>query len=261
MKVKLYIQCITFAVAIFAFSYVFSGICYRIFGIQRFSDSVLRYVSLSLTVMVISLILFTIKKEWIKSIVKSLHIRKGIVVMSACIFLFTIVSISFIAGLLTTFDSLEYKGFVFVNFTNTCKILCLSFFIAVTEEILFRGYILNFCKNIIGNKSSIVLVSIIFALSHFNNHTLAAYIISFLGSVVFSLLTLKTNSLYPAITFHWVWNFSQMVVSNLFIKRQFIPFFGQVFDLAQVLFLVVVIILLAFVVNAKKPICPFSRPK
>jgi membrane protease YdiL (CAAX protease family) len=125
----------------------------------------------------------------------------------------------------------------------------LSLFVSITEETLFRGYALNFCLGRIGNKGSILLVSILFACSHFGNYAIAPYIITFLGGLVFAILSIRTKSLFPAITFHLVWNFSQMLISNMFVKKI------QIFEISQIVILLIVLVLLKFGIfkNALSP--------
>jgi membrane protease YdiL (CAAX protease family) len=130
------------------------------------------------------------------------------------------------------------------------RLFILSLFIALTEEILFRGYILNFFQKTLGVTTAIILSSLFFALMHFNFHVLLPYISIFLGGILFAYLTTITKSLYPAIAFHLAWNLSQMLISTFFSKQMNIVFIGQVFEILQIVGLAFLLLYL-YKINCK----------
>jgi membrane protease YdiL (CAAX protease family) len=186
--------------------------------------------------------------------------QKNTLIICGQIFLLTIISFAIITCFLSLFHYIEYKNSDLLNITNICKLFFLSLCVAITEEIIFRGYILNFCINKIGYRSSILLVSIFFAFSHFDSSTLIPYITTFLGGLIFAMLSIRTKSLLPAIMFHLAWNFSQMLISILFLTNLSIPFGKPVFEISQILFLFIVLGFLKFDIINKVRKC-FSLPK
>jgi len=89
----------------------------------------------------------------------------------------------------------------------------LSFFflVAIVEEFVFRGYLLQMMTEHLNYTIAILLTSIGFALIHLGNahFTWIAFCNLTLGGVVMALLYLKYQSLYAPIGFHWLWNYFQ----------------------------------------------------
>ena len=89
----------------------------------------------------------------------------------------------------------------------------LSFFllVAIVEEIVFRGYLLQMVTEHLNYIVGIVVSAIGFALVHLGNDhfTWIAFCNLTIGGVLMSLLYLKYHSLYVPIGFHWLWNYFQ----------------------------------------------------
>jgi len=89
----------------------------------------------------------------------------------------------------------------------------LSFFllVAIVEEVIFRGYLLQMITDHFNYKIGIAISGIGFAIIHLENDyfTWIAFCNLALGGVLMSLLYLKYRSLYAPIAFHWVWNYFQ----------------------------------------------------
>lgn len=87
----------------------------------------------------------------------------------------------------------------------------------ITEEILFRGLLLNRLKSKYGVNKALVVSSIVFALVHFD--------IGIAGRVLFGLITgimyLNTKSLLPSILFHIFAN-SLLLLPNLLATNQYV---------------------------------------
>ncbi len=87
---------------------------------------------------------------------------------------------------------------------------------AIVEEVFFRGYILNTLLKDMKRGVAIIITSILFVLIHlplllFIQHLgaseflLALYIL-FVSSIVYSILFVKTRSLWPSIIAHFLNN-------------------------------------------------------
>lgn len=89
----------------------------------------------------------------------------------------------------------------------------LSFFflVAIVEEFVFRGYLLQMITEHLNYKVAIILTSFGFAVIHLGNahFTWIAFCNLTLGGVLMALLYLKHQSLYAPIGFHWLWNYFQ----------------------------------------------------
>lgn len=83
--------------------------------------------------------------------------------------------------------------------------------IALSEEILIRGYILKNLLLSCSNFLSLVISSLIFTLMHlFNPHlNLTSLISLFLVGLMLGLLYIYTKNLWPSIFLHFSWNFFQ----------------------------------------------------
>lgn len=102
------------------------------------------------------------------------------------------------------------------------------FSVAVCEELVFRGYIGTRICSLVKYKSiAVILTGLLFVLMHYP-YRMIAYGMSlseffgninwiidlFVTHIVFSLIYMKTNSLYGAIIPHWVSNLAYNIVAR-----------------------------------------------
>jgi len=66
---------------------------------------------------------------------------------------------------------------------------------AITEEILFRGFLFSFLRSLSGSVFSIFLSSLLFSAYHFDSYTIFGILDNFLFSTLLCLLVLKYSSL------------------------------------------------------------------
>ncbi|MEX0684958.1 MAG: CPBP family intramembrane glutamic endopeptidase [Balneolales bacterium] len=104
------------------------------------------------------------------------------------------------------------------NYLTTDHIILLtlfnvSFIPAVCEEILFRGYALRMLEKSWGIVIAIVISGLIFGLFHMRLTQLLP--LAMLG-IAFAYVTWKSNSLYPAITGHFVNNGSAVLMASYY---------------------------------------------
>jgi len=89
----------------------------------------------------------------------------------------------------------------------------LSFFflVAIVEEFVFRGYLLQMMTEHLTPTIAIILTSLGFAIIHLTNDhfTWISFCNLTLGGVIMALLYFKYQSLYAPIGFHWLWNYFQ----------------------------------------------------
>lgn len=83
---------------------------------------------------------------------------------------------------------------------------------AFSEEIIFRGMILNGLARGIGRVGAIFLSSLLFALVHQN---IAQFIYPFIMGIVFSVVTMKTGNLFYAMILHLFNNITTLTIEFL----------------------------------------------
>ncbi len=81
----------------------------------------------------------------------------------------------------------------------------LYFFVAIAEEMVYRGIALSFFLKRMKPWLAIAIISSVFSILHLYSGILD-YILAFELGVITSLIVLKTNSLYGAIGLHLGWN-------------------------------------------------------
>jgi len=93
-------------------------------------------------------------------------------------------------------------------------VFCIGISTAVTEELWFRGYIMKLVEKSSGKTISIIVPAIIFSILHIINirveyNTLDVLLLIINGTIVgimFALIVYKSNSIWPAIIIHIIWN-------------------------------------------------------
>lgn len=106
------------------------------------------------------------------------------------------------------------QGFSSIE-TNTFTFIVTTFITAVTpafaEEFLFRGVILGKLRPY-GDGFAVIISSILFALMHCN---IGQIPFAFIGGAIFGFVTVKTNSMLPAMIIHSVNNLISCFMSEL----------------------------------------------
>lgn len=141
----------------------------------------------------------------------------GINYLKGALIGFTMLSV--VCLILVATNNLSFNGIAFT--IDKFPILLLSipmwFIQGASEEVMFRGYMLNRVKNKYGTVFAVIFSSVLFALLHGANigFTLLAGINLFLIAVLFALTYLKTNSLVITCAMHTAWNFCQGTLYGL----------------------------------------------
>jgi membrane protease YdiL (CAAX protease family) len=100
-------------------------------------------------------------------------------------------------------------------------ILINTFFVGFSEELMFRGVILQSFRHAVPIWAAVLITSVLFGSIHslnvFVTGDLGAALIqstaAFLSGIVFIALRLRTGSLWPPIVVHWLWDFVTFTVS------------------------------------------------
>jgi len=128
-----------------------------------------------------------------------------------------------LAGLLTGF-ALISSGFLVLLFTNQMEFIAISFsapdllyslglfvFVAITEEVLCRGYILNNLMVSFNRYAALIISAVIFSLMHLANPNANSMglLNIFLSGILLGLPYIYTKKLWFPIALHFSWNFFQ----------------------------------------------------
>ncbi|MFT3824649.1 MAG: CPBP family intramembrane metalloprotease [Chitinophagaceae bacterium] len=112
--------------------------------------------------------------------------------------------------LLALLNVLQWTGCSF-NPTDFFSAIILMILVAIGEEMVFRGYILNNLMQSMSFRAALLITSVLFALIHSGNAgvTPLAFVNLFLGGMIIGLNYIYTRNLSFAILFHFSWNFFQ----------------------------------------------------
>lgn len=97
------------------------------------------------------------------------------------------------------------------------QLLQLHFFVAVLEEVLFRGVLFRLLENVFGTTVALGLSTVLFGMAHVGNPGANWVTLSCLGvfSVCLTMAFLVTRRLWIGIGMHWAWNFVQGGIFSL----------------------------------------------
>lgn len=120
----------------------------------------------------------------------------GALIITACIAMLAVMQ--FIEVVYVGFDSIPFSIAFFV-------------LVAISEEVVFRGYVLSTLIEKTKPLNAILVSSLIFSSIHlFNNHFgPIGFINIFLSGVLLSFVYLKYNNLSAPVGMHFTWNFFQ----------------------------------------------------
>ena len=155
------------------------------------------------------------------------------------------------------FKQLEEFTISIINAGSLFEFIGVVFVIAVTpaicEEFLFRGLILKNFERALSWFKACVLTGILFAIFHFQPINLIPLIL--LG-VFLSVITVVSDSIYPAIICHFLNNFIAALAYYLYGKEDFTKDLSGsdeiYFIITGIVCLIIFLILFKFIMNLKK---------
>lgn len=115
-----------------------------------------------------------------------------------------------------------------VTGTDLFLAFVLCFFIAVFEEVLFRGVLFRILEEWIGSWGAILVSGLIFGLVHWTNPNataLAGIAIAIEAGVLLAAAYMLTRRLWLAVGLHWAWNWFQGSVYDAPVSGQRLPGF------------------------------------
>lgn len=115
-----------------------------------------------------------------------------------------------------------YAFFIFqkdIEHIQMLLMFCLFFSLinAIFEEVIWRGILLSSLKKHISTGYAVIVTSVGFGLLHLSiGFSISLSLLISLAGLIYAIITLKTNSIYPSIVFHIVINIG-MVYSGFII--------------------------------------------
>lgn len=147
------------------------------------------------------------------------------------------------------------QSIIFFGFFN-------NLFITIGEEFIFRGFVLSYFYNILGKKSTAIILSAsVFSISHFNYSYFFEFQTAFLGGLILGYAYIIKGSLLFTIGIHLSWNFTIFLTSlepfptdlpSLIMNQnyKYYPFFGLLNYMLEILALSLIYIIIKFPFNS-----------
>jgi uncharacterized protein len=125
------------------------------------------------------------------------------------------------AALLLSFGQLTYEGISF-NAADMFWSVLLYVFVAFTEELLLRGYVLNNFLDSFNKYTALALSAVIFSLMHGGNpHVgILPFMNLFLAGILLGMSYIFTRKLWFPMALHFSWNFCQGVLCGFHVSGQ-----------------------------------------
>jgi membrane protease YdiL (CAAX protease family) len=102
-----------------------------------------------------------------------------------------------------SFDSLEFM-------TLLILMLSVAVFTPIIEELVFRGFVLDVASEAYGKWGAIFISALLFSIIHIEP---VAVINAFFGGIIYGYVRIRTDSLWPTIFLHSIWNAHLYVIS------------------------------------------------
>jgi membrane protease YdiL (CAAX protease family) len=129
---------------------------------------------------------------------------------------FAVMAMLVITVILTGALSFSYAGLS----THLISSFGLYFLVAIAEEVLMRGYILNNLKERFNAPIALLVSSLLFGVMHYGNDhfTWIGFATISLSGFLMGQVALKSKSISAAIGLHWSWNFFQGPIAGFAVS-------------------------------------------
>ena len=95
---------------------------------------------------------------------------------------------------------------------SIASMLFIIVFQSISEEIFFRGFLLEKIDSIAGKKMAIFVTAILFGLAHMSYGKIYPAIMPIIMGIFLGYIVVKTKNLYSAITAHMIFNFASFIL-------------------------------------------------
>lgn len=136
------------------------------------------------------------------------------------------ISVAIIVFIIMIFGGLSFQLSGYKNFAIILLMAILFSIQGFTEEVVFRGYLMNRVASLKGRKWAVVVNSVFFAIFHAGNPSIS-YVSSLnliIVGIFFSILFWYTDNMWLISAFHAVWNFSIGVLLGINVSGIELPY-------------------------------------
>jgi membrane protease YdiL (CAAX protease family) len=215
---KGWIRALLIIIPFFVFTVVFQIIGYLLLGLNPQTEptlvetTVIHGINTIGTLLLVFIFIRYLDRRKFKSIGFKRNYADDIDYMVE-ILLGIVIALSIMASgsfILFVLDEIKVTNIDF-DFPNVLISMIFFAFVAINEEILMRGYILNNLLQSMNKYLALVLSSLIFALLHLLNPSfnLMSFISILFAGMLLGFFYIHTKSLWFAIVLHFCWNFFQ----------------------------------------------------
>ena len=88
--------------------------------------------------------------------------------------------------------------------------LSVAVFTPIIEELVFRGFVLDVASEAYGKWGAIFISALLFSIIHIEPISI---INAFFGGIIYGYVRIRTDSLWPTIFLHSIWNAHLYVIS------------------------------------------------
>lgn len=105
-------------------------------------------------------------------------------------------------------------SFSYLSINNIPELILVFIMVAISEEVIFRGYLLNKLQERVSVKMAVVISSLIFSLAHLGNPHFGTigFINILLSGILMATLYLRSLNLWAPIGLHFTWNLTQAIL-------------------------------------------------
>jgi len=197
----------------------------------------------SLAVIILILCLFfpeTIKKTIALCKLSSGNVLTLFIAFSSVFILFIL---TIRAGCLLGLSSFSNKDVGEINLERIFPFFIAAIIAAITEEIIFRGFLGVYFFEKLNKISAIILISVLFSIGHIQYSGALPFITAFIFSIISFYIMLKTGSIFGSIGLHAGWNFAFYISGSIFnMNLIIIPFWGNLVELLQIILMLIVLL-------------------
>jgi membrane protease YdiL (CAAX protease family) len=209
------------------------------------------------SLVVIILILWLFFPETIKKTISLCKLSPGNVltffITFASVFILFILTIR--VGILLGLTSFSNKDIGGITLERIFPFFIAAFIIGLTEEVIFRGFLGVYFFEKLNNVSSILLISVLFSIGHMQYSGVLPYITAVIFSITSFCIILKTGSILGSIGLHAGWNFAFYISGSIFnINLKIIPFWGNIFELLQIILMLIIFSIVLIIPSSSKQI-------
>jgi len=105
-------------------------------------------------------------------------------------------------------------SFTYLSVNNVLVLILIFIVVAISEEVIFRGYLLNKLSERLSVQWAVIISSLMFSMMHIGNSHfgLIGFTNIFLSGMLLAMVALKDQNLWVSIGLHFTWNLTQAIL-------------------------------------------------